>query len=125
MNDKRTEPAGPLAMLVELTEFLEALLETTEDGATDLLTNEGEDLVAKAREVLGRYRASGVFELRARVCFEGGETQELRCSDFPELARRMEQRLERFDGDIGVIRLMTIVVDPIEPTGPGEKGSDP
>jgi hypothetical protein len=40
-------------MLVELTEFLETVLERSEDAAGDLLTNEGEALVQKAREILG------------------------------------------------------------------------
>jgi hypothetical protein len=61
-----------------------------------------------------KYRATGVFELRGRVRFAGGAAEEFRCPDFAALARFMEQRLERFDYDIGVIRLMTLIVDPIE-----------
>ncbi len=54
MSAKPTERNGPVAMLLELTEFLESVLELTDDAALDLLTNEGEDLVVKAREVLGQ-----------------------------------------------------------------------
>lgn len=208
MKDRRPEPAGPLALLQELTEFLEGLLTGMEEEATDLLTNEGEDLVATARAILskfqrtcrsgpgqpvmpgetgsipavarkyprggvelwarpgddpdfpidvyvvwgqggpgleqyansyrtiedarrdypearipremlekrgnGKYRATGVFELRGRVRYEDGTAEEVRCPDFAALARLMEQHLERFDFDIGVIRQMTLVVDPIE-----------
>ncbi len=54
MSAKPTERTGPVPMLLELTEFLESVLELTDDAALDLLTNEGEDLVVKAREVLGQ-----------------------------------------------------------------------
>jgi hypothetical protein len=41
------------AVLRELTELLESLLDGGDDEAVDLLTNEGEALVEKAREILG------------------------------------------------------------------------